>query len=71
MRLQTARIKWLMIADELNERFHEGNVHVSLTNVSSDTDRARDACAEEGRLIQELWNMQFVLGGVLFLIVCC
>jgi hypothetical protein len=60
MRLQTARNKWLKIAAELNVRFHEGNVYVSMTNVSSDTDRVRDACAEEGRLIQELWNLKDV-----------
>jgi hypothetical protein len=29
-----------------------------MTNVSSDTDRARDDCAEEGGSIQELWNIQ-------------
>jgi hypothetical protein len=48
------------IAAELNVRFHEGNVHVSMTNASLDTDRASDASAEEGRLIQELWNLQDV-----------
>jgi hypothetical protein len=56
--LQTARAKWLRIAAELNVRFHEGIVSVSVTHVNSVTNRARDDCAEEDRLIQELWNIQ-------------
>jgi hypothetical protein len=60
MKLKMARTKWLRIASELNVRFHEGNVHVSMTNVTSVTDQAREDCLEEDRLIQELWNLQDV-----------
>jgi hypothetical protein len=55
MNLKMARAKWLRVASELNVRFHKGNVRVSTTSVSSVTDtQARDDCAEEDRLIQEL-----------------
>jgi hypothetical protein len=58
MRLQTARAKWLRIAAELNVRIHEGIVSASVTHVTSVTNRSRDDCAREDRLIQELWNIQ-------------